>query len=170
MSNVSVITAIKDHHSELTTDLQARTAQVLAQAHGEQLRHATQELDRWCRAELLPHAAAEETTIYAAGTTLEPTRLLVAAMIAEHRGLEKAVDAVAQARDGVAAVAAASAAQALFGAHLAKENDLLLPALDSAGVDLAPLLEGMHELLGEAEPAAHAGCGCGCGHSSGLSS
>jgi len=54
----------------------------------------------------------------------------------------------------------------LFEVHLAKENDQLLPALVLERVDLAGLLDGMHEILGEAagHEQQHGGCGCGgCG-------
>ena len=33
----------------------------------------------------------------------------------------------------------------LFAGHVAKENDLLLPALTGSGADLASLLADMHE-------------------------
>jgi uncharacterized protein (DUF2249 family) len=59
----------------------------------------------------------------------------------------------------------AVAVRALFDAHLAKENDQLLPALVLERVDLAGLLDGMHEILGDPEGQHdHGGCGCGgCG-------
>jgi hypothetical protein len=45
--------------------------------------------------------------------------------------------------------AAARALSALFEAHLAKENDLILPLLLAADdISLAGLLDGMHDLLG----------------------
>src|SRR5690606_9310452 len=58
--------------------------------------------------------------------------------------------------------------------HLYKENELLLPALVEADVDLAELLAGMHEILGghdartaadhAAGTAGHAGAGAAQGH------
>jgi uncharacterized protein (DUF2249 family) len=67
----------------------------------------------------------------------------------------------------VRAAAAARALLELFQAHLAKENDLVLPLLASASdVSVARLLAGMHELLGEA-PAGPEGHGSGHGHGHG---
>jgi uncharacterized protein (DUF2249 family) len=50
--------------------------------------------------------------------------------------------------DPFTVTATTAAVQALFTVHLAKENDLLLPALDAAAVDLAGALAGMREILG----------------------
>jgi uncharacterized protein (DUF2249 family) len=53
------------------------------------------------------------------------------------------------ASDPFTVTATTAAAQALFTVHLAKEDDLLLPALDAAAVDLGAALTGMREILGE---------------------
>lgn len=86
-------------------------------------------------------------------------------MLAEHQALIVLVAEMALAPTAFAAATAAAAAQALFAVHLDKENELLLPALDQAGMDLAAVLEGMHEVMAT-EIAGHEahGCGCGCGH------
>jgi uncharacterized protein (DUF2249 family) len=118
--------------------------------------------------EVLPHAMAEESTLYDVAGTIPRTELLVRAMIAEHRRLEGLVNELARARTSGAMAASAGAVRALFEAHLAKENDDLIPALVEADVDLARLLDGMHEILGAQHAGApveqHGGCGCGgCG-------
>lgn len=119
--------------------------------------------------EVLPHAAAEESTLYDVAATLPRTELLVRAMVAEHRRLEGLVNELARARTSGAMAASAGAVRALFEAHLAKENDDLIPELVAHDVDLARLLDGMHEILGggHAHAAAEAGAessgGCGCG-------
>jgi hypothetical protein len=46
--------------------------------------------------------------------------------------------------DGATAAATAESIATLFVDHVAKENDLLLPALIDSGVDLAALLAGAH--------------------------
>ena len=98
-------------------------------------------------------------------------RLLVEAMLAEHRAITGLVDELAAAADPVGAAALARALQALFEVHLAKENDQVLPLLVAApDVSLAGLLGGMHELLGAASPPRRrrargqrgGGHGCGC--------
>jgi uncharacterized protein (DUF2249 family) len=168
LPNVAVTAAIRAHHDELSAGLRERTAALLAALRAGDPDAARERLHAWYQTELLPHAAAEEHTLYAAGADLDASQLLVEGMLAEHQALIGLVARLALARDPFDVVAAASSAQDLFAVHLAKENDLLLPALERSGVALAPLLEGMHELLGEhgesSAAAAEDGCGCGgCG-------
>jgi uncharacterized protein (DUF2249 family) len=169
------IAAITGHHAQLSRDLAAAVVRVrdaverLTPAGG-----ARDELLRFVTTEVLPHAAAEEATLYAAGSQRPATELLVAAMVAEHRVLVGLVEELAEARTPAEIVGAASAVRAVFETHLAKENDLLLPALVADGVDIAAMLDGMHEILGghdeAGEPVSEGGCGCGgcgCGGDSG---
>lgn len=146
--NAQVIAAIEHHHAALAGELQALTSTVLDAARLGAPDAPCTDLVAWFTTELLPHAQTEEIALYSAGSDLEPTRLLVAGMIAEHRALAALVVDLSAAIDPVAVAAAAAAAHALFSVHLAKENDLLLPALDAAGIDLSAALEGMHEILG----------------------
>jgi len=164
--NAAVIAAITSHHAQLAEDLRALGEQVLLTSQGGDFRPTRARLVEWYRSELLPHAQAEERALYARGADLETTRLLVRGMISEHRALAEAIDAIEAAATPVEVGAATAAGHALFTVHLGKENDLLLPALDAAGVDLAAALEGMHEILGAGEQARASGSagGCGCGH------
>jgi uncharacterized protein (DUF2249 family) len=136
---------------------------------------ARAELLAWLRAELVPHATAEERTLYPAAAELPGTRLLVEAMLAEHVLIHRLVADLDAAHSPVAAAAVAKALETVFDSHLAKENDQLIPALvSSSRYSVAEMLEGMHELLGgrdeahEQSPAATAapaggGHQCGCG-------
>ncbi|MGH2466478.1 MAG: DUF2249 domain-containing protein, partial [Candidatus Limnocylindrales bacterium] len=59
------------------------------------------------------------------------------------------VEAFRSAAGGLAAATAGAAIQALFEAHLWKENELLIPVLVAdPTVSLTELLAGMHELVG----------------------
>jgi iron-sulfur cluster repair protein YtfE (RIC family) len=99
--------------------------------------------------ELAPHPRAEEAALYPAAARSESARLLVNGMLAEHRVIFGLADEVAQAVEPVRAAAAAYALQVLFQAHLAKENDLVLPVVVAdEETSLADVLHGMHELLG----------------------
>jgi uncharacterized protein (DUF2249 family) len=169
-SNAQVIAAIKAHHRELAGQLHRLTEELTAAARSGAWERERNGLVAWYRSELLPHAAAEEKALYNRGAELDGTRLLVRAMIDEHHAIIATVDALDRASDTIGVVAVAGAASLLFDVHLTKENDLLLPALDATGVDLAAALEGMHELLGgHADEHGHddGGCGCGCGHEQG---
>lgn len=146
--NADVIAAIAHHHTALADQLSALTAAVIDGARSGSFDKPQADLVAWFASELLPHARAEETALYSAGSLLDSTRLLVDAMVAEHRALEVLVADLGNVHDAFAVAVAAGSAKALFAVHLAKENELLLPALDSAGVDLGAALAGMHEILG----------------------
>jgi uncharacterized protein (DUF2249 family) len=96
--------------------------------------------------------------------------MLVEAMLAEHRVIGGLVDQLPHA-DAVQAVGVAMALEAVFGSHLEKENERLLPTLaESPEVSLAELLDGMHETLGghthdhDHESHQHGdGHACSCG-------
>jgi quercetin dioxygenase-like cupin family protein len=147
-SNDAVITAIRAHHGQLAEQLRAHVDAAVNAARSGAYGGERDALVDWCRSELLPHASAEEQALYRPAANLEPTRLLIAAMIAEHRALERLVNDLAFASDSAQVSGQAVATQALFAVHLGKENDLLLPALDQAGVNLSAVLHGMHEILG----------------------
>lgn len=141
--------AMRTHHAELEMGLRRRVAGLGAAVQARQPHFAEQQavLD-FLEGELLPHAIAEERTLYPAGDT-GVTALLVRAMRDEHRNLVAHVDAFRDASDAVQAIGLGSAILALFESHLTKENDLLIPALVAdENVSLADLLGGMHELLG----------------------
>jgi uncharacterized protein (DUF2249 family)/iron-sulfur cluster repair protein YtfE (RIC family) len=104
--------------------------------------------------EVLPHAAAEEETLYPAAAHGNLTRT-ISEMIGEHRVLSAAAERLAGASRGAAAAAQARHIADLFSAHVAKENDILLPALlAERDADLAVLLAEMHRHTEEAGEAA----------------
>lgn len=162
-TNVRVIQAIKTHHAQLARELDALTAAVLGAARKGDCTVERSQLHDWYRTELVPHAAAEEQALYNRASDLDTTSLLVRGMIAEHVALVSLIDKIAVVEQPLDVANTAASAQALFTIHLGKENDLLLPAMNSAGIDLAAALDGMHEILGHGEPSEAEGCGCGCG-------
>lgn len=174
------VRAILDHHERLGRTMAdhvvtiARAADQLAAPHERRDR-----LVAFCAEEVVPHAEAEEKTLYKAAEGLPGTELLLRAMLREHTVLKERLAELEAARTPGETIAAASALNALFESHLYKENELLLPALVEADVDLAELLAGMHEILGghdahttaahttgTADHAAahHAGAGAAQGH------
>ena len=150
--------AVEQHHAQMAGTLAVRVEALLgAAAAGDQERAgaARAELVSWCERELVPHALAEEKTMYPAAQAKPEGRLLVEGMLAEHTAIVGLVKEVAESADLVRAAAAAKALQVMFDSHLAKENELVLPLLVAAAdVSVAELLGGMHELLG-GEEAGH---------------
>ena len=143
--------AVEQHHAQMAGTLEARVeALVSAAGRNEELAGAArEELVEWCERELVPHALAEEGTMYPAARARAEGRLLVDGMLEEHKVITGLVREVAGSTDVVRAAAAAKALAVMFQSHLAKENDLVLPLLVAApDVSVADLLGGMHELLG----------------------
>jgi len=180
-ADAKAVEAVEAHHAQLAGALAAHVDRLLVQQNAwEPARDA---LVTWARTELVPHAQAEEKTLYPAAGAFDRARLLVDAMVAEHGVIVGLVDEVASATDGVRAAAAGRALRALFDTHLVKENEQVLPVLAQAPeVDLTGLLGGMHELLGghghghghdhghdhghahaHAEATGHGGHHCTCG-------
>lgn len=170
-ANEATTQAIVAHHALLSTGLVQRVEVLLDLVENDHLRSAEaarHELRSYLRREILPHARAEEGVLYPPAAATVAGRLLVESMIDEHRALGALERELAGAGSPVRAAAAARALAALFGVHVYKENNLVLPLLVSTpGVALADLLAGMHDLLGDAAgegaPAERSG-GCGGGH------
>lgn len=108
-----------------------------------------------CETVLLPHAEAEERSIYPAAATDGRTRLLLEAMVEEHRTIAELVSVVKHAVHPIRAAAAAEALRVLVETHLAKEDTIVFPLVAAApGLSLETLVAGMHDLLStDAGPA-----------------
>jgi uncharacterized protein (DUF2249 family) len=162
------VEAVEQHRAVLASALSTQVERLLST--GDVWQPIRDGLVAWRRSDQVPHAQAEERTLYPAAGDFVQARLLVDAMLAEHGVITGLVEDLAGATDGVRAAATASALRTLFDSHLSKENDQLLPLLAQApDVDLAGLLDGMQDLLGEEghlTDAAEGGCGgheCSCG-------
>ncbi len=148
--------AMLEHHKRLGEELAGRADAVAGAAAAERPSGAAVAgLIAYLAEEVLPHAAAEVETFYpaAARAGLAGT---VEEMIAEHVILASASARLAAATDGPAAARQAQEIAALFTAHAAKENDVLLPALlGDKSADLAALLEQMHDSAGHEQAHDH---------------
>jgi hypothetical protein len=71
--------------------------------------------------------------------------LLRRGLTAEHRELAYLAGRLQPGMDGGEAASVSEWIATLFAGHVAKENDLLLPALTGSGGDLAALLADMHQ-------------------------
>lgn len=175
-ADAQAVEAVKNHHAQLAGALSVQVEALLdAASRGDQggAVAAAGALVQWCRAELIPHALAEEQAMYPKAREDNRAQLLVDAMLAEHRDLIELVEAIGKETSPVRAAANAQALRSLFDSHLVKENEQILPLLaQSSEVSLAVVLAGMHDLLGGHEDneqvgsSAEGGCGgeCGCGH------
>ncbi len=141
--NHTTLQTLRGHVDALVTVVSARGESLAA------TRYVLDGLLDWCRGELLPHARAEESTLYRTACVTEQGTMLVEAMLEEHRTIVRTVEDLARVADPVRAVAVAGALEALVAGHLAKENDQLLPLLvRSPYIALAEALDGLEELVG----------------------
>lgn len=140
--------AMLAHHRRLGDELAGRVRTLRAAVYsGNGHEPAVAGLVAFVADEVLPHAVAEEHTVYrAAGARGELSEAL-AGMVDEHRRLAASLERLAAAVDGSGAMAEADALRALFAGHVVKENELVLPTLAAdETVDLAALLVQMHRL------------------------
>lgn len=144
--------AVVRHHAHLAETLTTHTARLLEaadRADHTRVREVREDLVKWLHADLLPHAHAEETTLYRSAAAKPEGGLLIDGMLNEHHAIADLIRELENATAPVRVAAAARALDAMFASHLAKENDLVVPLLVQAeDVSVAALLEGMHELIG----------------------
>jgi hemerythrin HHE cation binding domain-containing protein len=137
---------IVHHHAVLRRGLERRAGALCeAVESGVPFERQMTMLRDYLTGEIFPHAQAEERTLYQAAATQARGSELVRELTGEHRALEYLVGRLQAGADGSEAATAAEWIATLFAGHVAKENDLLLPALASSRADLAALLGDMHE-------------------------
>ncbi|MCL6595380.1 MAG: DUF2249 domain-containing protein [Firmicutes bacterium] len=161
-ANETAMARMRAHHAQMVAQVRARVDILAARAAAPDgqaaATHTAADADAWrearsrlvdyARGELLPHARAEEGTIYAAAGARPEFAALVRAMEGEHRALAGLVDRLAAAAAPAEAARAAAGLEALFAAHAQSENDVILPPLAADGaVDLGAILERMHAAL-----------------------
>ncbi len=141
--------AILEHHTALLHEMERRAGAVIAAACSDTpYEPPVTALGEFVAGEVLPHAEAEEQTLYRAAEAIPSAVLLVRAMKDDHRRLGSLAGRLTEDAGPVTAATTAASIATLFAAHVAKENDLVLPALADSGVDLATLLADTHHLIG----------------------
>jgi len=153
----AALSAMLDHHAQLRGELESRVAALRDAAFtAAPERAAADAVVEFIDQHVLPHAAAEEGSIYPAAADDERVELLVDSMVLEHRELERKAQALRAADTPARALSAAEAFAAVFAVHVVKENDLLLPALQKrSDASLSTLLRDMHDRLSEPAAAGH---------------
>lgn len=164
-ADAEAVETIKSHHAQLAGSLTTLTEAMLTAAErGRDVERARAAAVKFITEELLPHAAAEEDALYPAAARDDRARPLIESMIAAHRVIGALAERLRSEPSALRATAAAEALRVVFDAHLADENDRILPLVAAdPGVSLAEVTHGMHELLGgQAHPEA-GGHVCACG-------
>ncbi|MGH9055076.1 MAG: DUF2249 domain-containing protein [Acidimicrobiales bacterium] len=149
--------AMLSHHRSLAEQVAKRAAALSVAAGSDGTwEPAVADLVAFLAEEVLPHALAEEASVYRAAGARADLEGTVAEMMDEHRHLTVLVERLAMSTGPGDAVERADTIGSLFTAHVAKENDLILPVLrDDPEVDLGSLLGEMQRLTEAAgNPAA----------------
>ena len=143
---------IVHHHAVLRRGLERRAGTVCdAAASGIPFQRQLATLRGYLEEEVLPHAEAQERGLYQAVASHARDSEVVRALTAEHRELAYLAGRLQPGMDGGEAASISEWIATLFAGHVAKENDLLLPALTSSGGDLAVLLADMHQPQADAQ-------------------
>lgn len=152
----TALEAMLAHHRALTAGLRSRQGALAGAVAAGAPHHAPLgEMVAFLADEILPHTRAEEATIYRTAIELQQAALTegVLAMVDEHRQFEAATTTLASTDDGDPLVRLAAEITDLFDAHVAKENEVVLPALNDRH-SLSQLLRQMHRYLETHETAA----------------
>lgn len=167
-ADAEAVEAITSHHAQLAGQLAVLTdAMVSAVERGADFEPVRAASLVFLAGELLPHTAAVEERLYPAATRTERARPLIESMIAAHRVIGSLVDGI-RTEPPVRAAGSGQALRVLFDAHLADENERILPIVAAdPEVSLIEVTDGMHELLGYAHPGdgGESSHSCGCGES-----
>lgn len=152
ITQTEALDAMVRHHRNLEDQLELRIA-TLADAVDNGIAHdpAVAALVAYLAEEVIPHAMAEEHTIYSIAGVRSDLADTVNEMIGEHRVLTAAAESLANAGTDSAALDQATKIGSIFAAHVNKENEVLLPVLLDDEVDLAQLLMQMHRLTEAAQ-------------------
>lgn len=136
--------AIIAHHAEMIRELQKRADTVIGivTRDGASERAATAAAD-YFETTIVPHAHAEEATLYAAADSSE--HRLIESLKMEHVTLRRLGAALREARDGATRAYIVGALNHMFALHAAKENEYVLPTvLAQPRTDLQELMRRMH--------------------------
>lgn len=142
-----VVAELTRHHDLLVAELDELTAAYVASPDAPAAKQAVVD---WIHEKLIPHAAEEEQTSYAAAAALPEGAALVRAMIGEHVTI-KAIAAELHRSEGALSAGFARSLYLAFLGHQSKENDIVFPMLlDAPGVDLAQVMAEHSEGHGHA--------------------
>ncbi|MGC8498468.1 MAG: DUF2249 domain-containing protein [Acidimicrobiales bacterium] len=155
MNDLTATKAMTTHHAQLVRRVDALARSVESDPTVE----TAAALLAYVADEVLPHALAEEASVYRAAAELPELAPLIGDLIIEHHELARLGDDLGPATPLDVRRAAARRVRRLFADHVRAENDVVLPALrDGAPGSLPELLDVMHERLSTPEvPPADVG-------------
>ena len=146
---------IVHHHAMLRRGVERRAGTLCEAAeNGVPFQRQMAILRGYLEEAVLPHTEAEERTLYQAAAAQARGSELVRELTGEHHALAYLAGRLRPGADGAEAAKVSEWIATLFAGHVAKDNDLLLPALTGSGADLAALLADMHRQQAAADATA----------------
>lgn len=157
MTETEAYQAMLAHHDQLLQGLESRIDSLQKQVGDNdiQTEQMVAEVVKYLNSEIVPHAIAEEHSIYRAARDKLGLDDLVTEMTGEHATLLSQVENLESATSKEDASKNSEKLLRLFALHVDKENSLILPALlEERSTDLAQLLGLMHDLLSASQTSA----------------
>jgi hemerythrin-like domain-containing protein len=146
MSNQEIAEAMRNHHALMAQQLHTLAGHVVTQK--EEWGTARNEVGMYLTDDILPHAAAEELTIYRVAAQVDSMKGLIDSMLFEHGVIREIREKLMAASMWEEAVTFSTEAAKLFEIHAEKENRFIIAVLEPrSDVDLASVLGDMHHLL-----------------------
>ena len=146
MSNLETAHAMYDHHASMTRQLNALVGKLDPFSPTWVL--ARDEVSEYVCQELIPHAEAEETTVYHVAASLESLSKLIESMRYEHTEIQRLTRSLQVARTPDEGLMLAGQIAILFEVHAEKENRFVIDVLAlQPDVDLPAVLGDMHQML-----------------------
>lgn len=127
------------HHAIMVDQLDKLTNDLLNGAE------AKEALIEWVHEILLPHAAEEEATTYAAAAALPQGAALIDSMVREHKTIIALAGAFHSSEDLALAAGYARSLYTVFEAHQSKENEIVIPMLLDVGISLTEAMANAPE-------------------------
>ncbi len=146
MSNQEIAQAMRGHHAIMAQQLQDLAQKLETPESAWQ--SAREAVAAYLTNEVLPHAAAEESTVYRVGTNLANLTKLIESMLYEHTVIQSLTERLQGSPTQSQALTLAAQAAKLFEVHAEKENRFIIAVLEPReDVDLEAVLGDMHQLL-----------------------
>ena len=149
MTNQETAVKMRQHHASMVAQLSALNHRLQSQnGQAEKMAQTRDAIVEFAISELLPHAAAEESTIYRAAQNVDGFLVFVRSMIDEHQVLREIIDSLKSATTDATMVSFAGALDSLFTWHAEKENRFIIDDFAKRDtIDLSTILGAMHQKL-----------------------
>ncbi|NNN21501.1 MAG: DUF2249 domain-containing protein [Acidimicrobiales bacterium] len=149
MQNQEAFQMMLDHHEALLEGAASRVLILNSSAEsGDGFASAMAGVVSYFATEIIPHAIAEEATIYRVGHEIESLSLTIDDLVKEHKQIIGFVNELAVVSDPKEAASISSTLLSVFQNHVAVENgDILSSLVNNADISLGSLLEEMHGAL-----------------------